>query len=1676
MSSSGDGGKPAQTGLVDMGVIRFYNDGSTPIFNVAELAPYAGSFGETVLNVTWAQLQATEGGPLTTSAIDSAISDVNAFNAQHGTNLGIKLRVWGGFTAPEWAKNIDGAPITIRGENSVDPGLYLNQTIGRVWTGDYTNAWTNLQNQLAAAYDNNPVIHGISQTVGGAASDEPFVPLKPDAQAAMGSAQTVNQIAELQAGGYNDAAQMLTLRASIADYSQWSTTPLDFTMNSFYQFDSGHTVADASFALAVLQQARNSTRMVQAGNHALRDPLYSFDLAVYRQLAADAALNPAVAPNSFQTASPFNFFPTYADWQAAIAAGVTLDAGNIELWDYPTTPTNVGFTHLSASQVQGLAAILAAGTPPTTGAPDDGSALGFVAPAFATGAPGRVAFSGTSAVLLASVTPQAGYSVTLTSLGGGTLGIVDLSGAVIGSTSGPSLRLSGSLAQVNTVLAHLTDTLQSGTDVVHIVATDSSGHTAVRDVGVEVSPPGANAPAATPGLLVADQNFAFGGGTARVVGQDQAGSLDTAAQLGNSGILVVGGVQSALSVAGNLDVTGSTSLLAALSPGAYSTASLTVGGKLEVFGGAAARFTGSLGAATVKVDSGGTIHAAGTLTATGGGSIVNQGTIEAMADQTLGLQRLNVTSGLSDTGTLLIDAGATLRLGGAVAASQAIKFAPSTIAQFSNDPYSPSTLVLAQPAQVLGSVISGFSFADRLVLEGVAATNPIYTGSTLSVDLPGGSSLTYTLPGLAGFDPQVTVVGSGGNALSTITFTAPPGGAAPRVVAPGTLEGAAGAPVLVPNIVVETPLPASPPTTQTITVTLHSGTGLGLLSAGNDNGNVIVGGNHTTTLTLTSSSSPTFPSGSLGAIERALQTLTYTAVSGHPTDTITIGATDYFTGTPAADAVITVHNNSASLLFNWTGTADNGFANPLNWSASGGGGLIPPGGTNVAAFGPGNHTVSGNGAVGEISVTGTTTLTGQVTAQGHSGTALDIDDGGALTLAGGALLAAQQQATVGGSGQGLLTLMGGALSLSGTSTPNALVIGASAGSNGTVLDLEQITAAGTVVVGAAGTGTLELLGVASSLSDGGADIGQSAGAHGSVIVNGGEWMTSGQLTVGDAGTGSLLINGMVRGTTGQATAFNATIGAQAGSQGSVMLDGGELLVANVAAASSILAVGGGGTGDLAIEDGSEVAVGAAVADNNGMLVVGGAAGGRGRIRIGGNSALMVYGNAAIGGAGVGQVTVGESADDNGLFALIGTLSVGGTGQLMLGGANATVRGGVIDIASGGVVSGAGTISGDGGGNKTVTLASIDNDGSITASGGNLLLYGGVGGTGTLSVATGATMTLQAAVGEGQRLAFSPNARAVLNDPRAFRGTITGFGAGDVLDVAGTTASNATWSDGVLTLDTAFGPIRLNFAGSYASNAFIVQSDGLGGTYVLAGGNGDVHMTTFDGLHYDFQAVGDFVAVRSTDLANPWQIQIRTASFPGATSITTGLAATLGDHRVSFAVGRANPVYIDGAPDTALHVGDVQSLADGTLTQLSAAAYRLAWNTGEAVTVTYQDGYDGYMDWSVALGAHDGPGSVQGLLGSHSGRATDFQLPDGSVLAQPLSDDEILGVFADAWRVTPGTSLFDDRSSPALLLQFMSVMGGDASAGAPVNATLQGAISRSVDDFLAASTPGSPFHA
>ena len=131
---------------------------------------------------------------------------------------------------------------------------------------------------------------------------------------------------------------------------------------------------------------------------------------------------------------------------------------------------------------------------------------------------------------------------------------------------------------------------------------------------------------------------------------------------------------------------------------------------------------------------------------------------------------------------------------------------------------------------------------------------------------------------------------------------------------------------------------------------------------------------------------------------------------------------------------------------------------------------------------------------------------------------------------------------------------------------------------------------------------------------------------------------------------------------------------------------------------------------------------------------------------------------------------------------------------------------------------------------------------IAASGGNLLLYGNVSGTGVLSVDSGATLTLQAGVGSSQTLEFGSNSLVVLNDPGAFSGTMIGLDVGDKIDIAGIQVSSAGWSggvsSGVLTLGFVPGAgiglststFQLHLSGA-SSPTFGVQSDGHGGSEV-----------------------------------------------------------------------------------------------------------------------------------------------------------------------------------------------------------------------------------------------------
>jgi von Willebrand factor type D domain len=66
---------------------------------------------------------------------------------------------------------------------------------------------------------------------------------------------------------------------------------------------------------------------------------------------------------------------------------------------------------------------------------------------------------------------------------------------------------------------------------------------------------------------------------------------------------------------------------------------------------------------------------------------------------------------------------------------------------------------------------------------------------------------------------------------------------------------------------------------------------------------------------------------------------------------------------------------------------------------------------------------------------------------------------------------------------------------------------------------------------------------------------------------------------------------------------------------------------------------------------------------------------------------------------------------------------------------------------------------------------------------------------------------------------------------------------------------------------------------------------------------DPHFTTFDGLHYDFQGVGDFLLTRSTIAGDQFDVQVRTRSIYNGAPVTimSEAASTLCNHDVTFDV-------------------------------------------------------------------------------------------------------------------------------------------------------------------------------
>jgi hypothetical protein len=197
------------------------------------------------------------------------------------------------------------------------------------------------------------------------------------------------------------------------------------------------------------------------------------------------------------------------------------------------------------------------------------------------------------------------------------------------------------------------------------------------------------------------------------------------------------------------------------------------------------------------------------------------------------------------------------------------------------------------------------------------------------------------------------------------------------------------------------------------------------------------------------------------------------------------------------------------------------------------------------------------------------------------------------------------------------------------------------------------------------------------------------------------------------------------------------------------------------------------------------------------------------------------------------------------------LSVGAGGTLLGFGtvAQAVTNGGTV-AAAGGFLNLAGGVS-DGGSvvvNRNATMAlngtfaqPIANDGAVQVENGTLTLNGAVSGSGGFVIGNVASQSVAATLvlgaGANQPVAFNGALGDLLLDaPANFNSGITGFGANDVIDLAGITADLATLSGSALNITFAGTTVdTLALSGNYGSAVFNAGTDGAGGTKITVSG-------------------------------------------------------------------------------------------------------------------------------------------------------------------------------------------------------------------------------------------------
>ncbi|MEZ3163923.1 VWD domain-containing protein [Halorubrum sp. RMP-47] len=198
-------------------------------------------------------------------------------------------------------------------------------------------------------------------------------------------------------------------------------------------------------------------------------------------------------------------------------------------------------------------------------------------------------------------------------------------------------------------------------------------------------------------------------------------------------------------------------------------------------------------------------------------------------------------------------------------------------------------------------------------------------------------------------------------------------------------------------------------------------------------------------------------------------------------------------------------------------------------------------------------------------------------------------------------------------------------------------------------------------------------------------------------------------------------------------------------------------------------------------------------------------------------------------------------------------------------------------------------------------------------------------------------------------------------------------------------------------------------------------------FVTGYSTGDPHITTFDGVSYDFMAAGDFVLAQEPrgDLL----VAARQSPVSDSVSNNNATGTVVGNSSVVIDAEANVPVSIDGEP-ISITDGETVSVDNGTGEIRRQANTYTVYYAGDDDEVTATDEHltatvaGDRLD--LALSLHpDRENNVEGLLGNVDGnQSNDVAFENGTALDRPLNPDRLYDGFRDDWRVTGDESPFE----------------------------------------------------